>query len=140
MNKKIKWCTFKSKSEKKSWVWILLFLLAQILAFQLGVYIRPKQDASISYFPQKLSDKISDNWNMQLLHRGQYKALYTQNNSGNDENLQAFRGYPNKRIGNALLQRNKNDTNKKLSCHFPPKIQNKYIFLNIFLIMHGLKP
>jgi len=103
------------------------------------VYIRLKQDESISYFPQKLSDKISDNWNMQLLHRGEYKALYTQNNSGNEENLQAFRGYPNKRIGNGLLQRNKNDTNKKTRPHqYRVNIFFKYIYY--FLIMHGLKP
>ncbi len=103
------------------------------------MYIRPTQDDSTGYFPQnqKLSDKISDNWDMQLLHRGEFKALYTQNNSGNDENLQAFRGYL-RRIRNALLQRNKKDTNKTPPCDPTPKIQNKYI-LYIFLNYAWLK-
>lgn len=97
------------------------------------MYIRPTQDESTGYFPQiqKLSDKISNNWDMQLLHRGEYKALYTQNNSGNDKNLQVFRGFPNRRIRNALLQRNKKDTNN--TPRDPtPKIQNKYILDFLF--------
>lgn len=104
------------------------------------MYIRPTQDESTGYFPQnqKLSDKISDNWDMHLLHRGEYKALYTQNNSGNDENLQAFRGYPN-RIRNALLQRNKKDTNKTPPCDPTPKYRINTFLIIFFLIMHGLK-